>query len=450
MRPALGHEPRIPSRGFGTASPPLASRLRPSRGSRNRCLYCPYEDTRSLDLIPDDELLRRLVELLRQSRRAEADLVAHIGEVDARRLYAREASPSMFAYCTETLHLSEAEAYLRIAAARASREHPVLLTMLASGRLHLTAIAKLAPHLTAENRDWLLERAVHRTKRQIEELVAEIAPRPDAPTLLRRLPDRRSATAATPLTLATRRLWRPWLTRGPRLAQRPRTRAPARSRVQPLQLRANCVQTELMSPIGTASRRSSRKPGSARSRESRSARDHRTPGAGPLQGPVHRQRRAPRQARQASRAHALLGARRRPGGDHRRGRHREARAARSAPLRPDEGSPEGAFRGPDAAFLAPRPGGGPEGRLRAGRRPVPLRRRPGSAMRRPRGARVSSPPPVRIGRPPFARRAGAALSHPQWAPGRDRLRPRGRGEAPPLRRRVPDARRSKPQTLFSP
>ncbi len=134
------------------------------------------EHTRSLELVPDDELLHRLAELLRQSRRVEADLVAHIGEVDVRRLYAREASPSMFAYCTEALHLSEAEAYLRIAAARASREHPMLLTMLADGRLHLTAIAKLAPHLTPENRDRLLERAAHRTKRQIEELVAEVAP----------------------------------------------------------------------------------------------------------------------------------------------------------------------------------------------------------------------------------------------------------------------------------
>jgi len=143
------------------------------------------EDTRSLDLLSDDELLHRLVELLRQSRRVEADLVAHIGEVDSRRLYAREASPSMFAYCTERLHLSDAEAYLRIAAARAAREHPMLLAMLADGRLHLTAIGKLAPYLTPENRDRLLERAAHRTKRQVEELVAEVAPRPDAPTVMR-------------------------------------------------------------------------------------------------------------------------------------------------------------------------------------------------------------------------------------------------------------------------
>jgi hypothetical protein len=108
---------------------------------------------RPLESISDDELLRRLAELMKQSRRLESDLVALIAEVDERRLYAREASPSMFAYCTEILHLSEAEAYLRIAAARASREHPTLLTMLGDGRLHLTGIAKLAPYLTPENRE---------------------------------------------------------------------------------------------------------------------------------------------------------------------------------------------------------------------------------------------------------------------------------------------------------
>jgi hypothetical protein len=155
-------------------------------------------DTHELKTLSDDELLRRLAELLRTSRCAEADLVAHIGEVDVRRLYAREASPSMFAYCTEVLHLSEAEAYLRIAAARASREHPVLLKMLADGRLHLTAIAKLAPHLTPENREELLRRATHKTKREIEELVAEIAPRPDAATVVRKLPERRLVPPPTP------------------------------------------------------------------------------------------------------------------------------------------------------------------------------------------------------------------------------------------------------------
>ncbi len=145
---------------------------------------------RPLESLSDDELLRALADLLRQSRRVESSLVAHIAEVETRRLYAREAASSMFVYCTSILHLSEHEAYLRITAARKSREHPVLLQMLADGRLHLSGIAKLAPHLTRENRDLLVSRAVHKSKRQIEEMLAEWAPRPDVPEVLRKLPDR--------------------------------------------------------------------------------------------------------------------------------------------------------------------------------------------------------------------------------------------------------------------
>ena len=198
------------------------------------------QSPRTLESVPDDELLRRLVELLRQSRHTEADLV---GEVDARRLYAHEATPSMSAYCTERLHLSEAEAYLRIAAARASREHPILLDMLADGRLHITAVAKLAAHLTAENREVLLARAAHRTKRQVEELVAELLPRPDALAVMREVPERRMPARTAPAlrldappALATSVELRPDAvdsTRPPGPSRRPR---------------ANCVQTQLRPP----------------------------------------------------------------------------------------------------------------------------------------------------------------------------------------------------------
>src|SRR5262245_60397333 len=147
--------------------------------------------TLALRSVPDDELLRRLVDLVSQSRRVEADLVAHIGEVDERRLFARFAFPSMFAYCTDGLHLSEAEAYRRITVARSARRYPVLLAMLRDGRLHLSGLATLVPLLTAENHGVLLERATRRTKRQIEELVAELAPRPDVAARICRLPERK-------------------------------------------------------------------------------------------------------------------------------------------------------------------------------------------------------------------------------------------------------------------
>src|SRR5262245_49886370 len=130
-----------------------------------------------LESVSDDEILRGLHHHLSQSRHSKSPTVAHLFEVESRRLYAREAAPSMFVYCTTILHLSECEAYLRITAARAARKHPVLLDMLADGRLHLSGLAKLAPHLTLENRGWLLSRAVHKTKRQILGMLAELFPR---------------------------------------------------------------------------------------------------------------------------------------------------------------------------------------------------------------------------------------------------------------------------------
>jgi hypothetical protein len=149
--------------------------------------------------VSDDELLHRLSSLLGDSRCVEADLVDHIAEVDDRRLYAREACSSMFAYCTDVLHLSEAEAGLRITVARAVREHPSILEMLADGRLHLSGIAMLRAHLTAENAAAVLERAAHRSKGQIEELMAELAPRPDVPAVIRKLP---AAPAPPPATVS--------------------------------------------------------------------------------------------------------------------------------------------------------------------------------------------------------------------------------------------------------
>jgi hypothetical protein len=140
-----------------------------------------------LDGISDDVLLARVADLVGRSRRVEAELISHLAEVDRRRLYLREACPSMHVYATTRLHLSDAEAYLRITAARLSRRFPMVLAMLGDGRLHLSAIAKLAPHLREDNAEVLLGRAARRSKRDIELLVAEVAPRPDVPSRMRRL-----------------------------------------------------------------------------------------------------------------------------------------------------------------------------------------------------------------------------------------------------------------------
>jgi 5-methylcytosine-specific restriction endonuclease McrA len=144
----------------------------------------------SLKSVGDEDLLRELSQLVKQSRAVEAHVVAHIGEVELRRLYAREACSSMFEYCRSILGLRENEAYLRITVARSAREHPVLLEMLRDGRLHLSGIARLAPHLTRQNADAVLKRACGMSHREIRELVAELAPRPDVAPSVRKLPQR--------------------------------------------------------------------------------------------------------------------------------------------------------------------------------------------------------------------------------------------------------------------
>ncbi len=154
-----------------------------------------------LNTVSDDDLLHQLSRLAGQSRHATADLVAHIGEVDRRRLFAREATSSMFGYCTQVLHLSECAAYLRIAAARAARTHPILLEMLRDGRLHLTAIKHIASLLDAvddEKREEILRFATHKSKREIEQLVARLRPQPDAPSTIRKLPKRRKRCSPKP------------------------------------------------------------------------------------------------------------------------------------------------------------------------------------------------------------------------------------------------------------
>ena len=141
-----------------------------------------------LDGISDDALLERLTTLVQRQNALTAALLAHIGEVDRRRLYLREACSSMHRYCVERLGLSDGAAYKRIHAARAVRRFPVLLEMVEQGELHLKGITLLAPHLTEANCHEVLQRARHQPVRSIEKLVAELAPRPDVSPRLRALP----------------------------------------------------------------------------------------------------------------------------------------------------------------------------------------------------------------------------------------------------------------------
>jgi hypothetical protein len=156
--------------------------------------------------LSDQDLLARIASLASREREASVELVAHLAVLDTRpALYAAHSYGSLFGYCTKVLRLSEDAACNRIEAARACRSFPVILDHLASGAMSLTSVRLLRRHLTPENHEAILARACGQTRREIEALVAELAPRPDVPTSVRKLPTppSRPLPAATPCSPAT-------------------------------------------------------------------------------------------------------------------------------------------------------------------------------------------------------------------------------------------------------
>ena len=128
--------------------------------------------TYSLSHLSDGTLLRDLAALVARDRTTTAQLLAHLAEVDARRLYLPAGYPSMYLYCVDELHLSEDAAFKRIRAARTARRFPGIFAAVADGRLNLNAVVLLAPHLTEDNVAELLAAASHKTRFEIEQLLA--------------------------------------------------------------------------------------------------------------------------------------------------------------------------------------------------------------------------------------------------------------------------------------
>src|SRR6187455_3203830 len=149
-----------------------------------------------LETLNDHALLSQFGDLLRQDHQGNANLLRHIDAIDRRKLWAKQGHPSMFDFCVARYHMSESTAGKRIGAARTARRFPILVAMVARGEVHLSGIHRLKAHLTADNHRQVLAEAKRKTIRQIEQLVARLAPQPDVPSTLRALPRRASPTTS--------------------------------------------------------------------------------------------------------------------------------------------------------------------------------------------------------------------------------------------------------------
>jgi len=124
-------------------------------------------------------LLKRLKQLMMNERKVQSLFISHLAEVDRRRLYAVEGFSSLCSYCVQVLGLSESSALKRIQVARLSRKFPQVSWLLEEGKISLTALSRVAPHIKDSNVDFILKEAIGRSIRELDNFLAGLFPRPE-------------------------------------------------------------------------------------------------------------------------------------------------------------------------------------------------------------------------------------------------------------------------------
>jgi hypothetical protein len=140
--------------------------------------------------LENDELLAALSALMLRERELLSDFLAHLAELDERRLFLDLGYPSLFAYCTEKLGLSRSSAGRRIAAARVCRKFPEVFARVARGELQLSVLCELGKYLNSQNATELFEACRGKSYELALEILAARFPKPDVRDSIRRMPVR--------------------------------------------------------------------------------------------------------------------------------------------------------------------------------------------------------------------------------------------------------------------
>jgi len=130
----------------------------------------------SVNALSDTELLERLDDLARHERRATVAILMHLAQADRRRAWAGLGHSSTYDYCRRRLRYSESGANRRIRTARVLARHPEVAPRLATGRVTLCAISRVARLVLERRKAALLEQIEGKRLDQIDAIVASFRP----------------------------------------------------------------------------------------------------------------------------------------------------------------------------------------------------------------------------------------------------------------------------------
>ena len=154
--------------------------------------------------LKDKELVEKFGVLVREEKEATASVIAHLSEIDRRKLYALEGYSSLFNYCVEKYHYSESEAFLRIQAARLSQSFPEILNYLEKDKMTLTTVKLISPYLTENNKELIFKETDQKSTREVEKVLAALFPQEEEVLdTIRKLPPQKTAQILTRCATST-------------------------------------------------------------------------------------------------------------------------------------------------------------------------------------------------------------------------------------------------------
>lgn len=114
------------------------------------------------------DMHKKILDLLREHRKTEWEIIRHLIEFDRRRLWQDFGCTSLFDYALKKLDMTESIAVAFIGVARKTRTVPALREELRTQALSVSKASRVVSILTNENADEILEIARTKSKREIE------------------------------------------------------------------------------------------------------------------------------------------------------------------------------------------------------------------------------------------------------------------------------------------
>jgi hypothetical protein len=119
----------------------------------------------------------RAVSQAKNYKKAQAELLDTLQEIDSGRLFRFTGHSSLWDYCLRRLLLSESDTETLIRVARTSQKVPELKKAIQSGELNLTAARKVCSVITPQNKSEWIAKAMQLPQKELEREIVKVNPR---------------------------------------------------------------------------------------------------------------------------------------------------------------------------------------------------------------------------------------------------------------------------------